>query len=275
MILWKAVFYNNRTNQLKGYATLLSGLIRRDLRAKYAGSYLGLLWSVMYPGVLFGIYYFVCKIVFRLELKNPSYGYAEYLFSGLWPWIVFADVVSRCSRLFIDNTSMIKKTVFPLDFLVFSAIGSAIVELCLGLVVFLVYLIFRGGLDYAGAVFIRIPVLLLALIFFSLITCGIGIFVATISIFLKDLQQLVPVILNIWFYGTPIIYSAEMVPARFKFIFDCNPFYYVIDTFRWFFLGRREVVPMLWGVFFIAVVVVCFSSHRIYRDLKKDFASFV
>ena len=275
MVLWEGAISGNRVNQLRGYVALLSGLIKRDLRTKYAGSYLGLLWSVMYPGVLFGIYYFVCKMVFRLELKNPSYGYAEYLFCGLWPWVVFSDVVSRCSRLFVDNASMIKKTIFPLNFLVFSAVGTGIVELCLGLVIFFLYLMFQGGADYVGAVLARVPILFLALLFLTLITSGIGTFLASISVFFKDLQQLVSVILNVWFYGTPIIYSADMVPKHFRVIFNCNPFFYVIDMFRWFFLGRREAGLIMLGSSFVIVILACFLSHKIYKDLRKDFATFV
>ncbi len=275
MIVQKQILTSEKASQIKGYITLLFGLIKKELQTKYAGSYLGILWSILYPGILFMLYYFVCKIIFRLELKDLPYSYAEYLFCGLWPWVVFSDVISRCSRLFVDNSSLIKKTTFPLDFLIFSSVGTGIVELCMGLVGFSLYLFFTGGVDYITNILIRLPILFATLLYLVLITCGIGIFVSTISIFFQDLQQIVSVVLNVWFYATPIIYSADMVPKHFRFIFNCNPFFYVVDGIRWFFLGRREAVLKVWGTFLIVGVFIFVVSYKMYRNLRKDFASFV
>ncbi len=275
MIVQERIFTPEKISQLKGYIALLSGLIKKELQTKYAGSYLGILWSILYPGILFALYYFVCKIIFRLELKDLSYSYAEYLFCGLWPWVIFSDIISRCSRLFVDNSSLIKKTTFPLDFLVFSSVGTGIVELCMGLVGFVIYMSFTGGTDYIANILFRLPVLFATLLYLILIACGIGIFVSTISIFFQDFQQIVLVVLNIWFYGTPIIYSANMVPDNFRLIFDCNPFFYVVDGIRWFFLGRREAILKVWGAFLLFGVCIFVVSYKMYRGLRKDFASFV
>jgi len=243
-------------NAIIAKLALCKSLAIRDVKVRYAGSSLGMLWNFVHPLVLFVTYYFICAHIFRLKLQNPDYSYAEYLFSGLWPWIVFSEAISRCCGIYVENAQIIKKVMFPIEVLVPSVVFSHTFYLLFG---FLPIIFYRGLTAETVSFFNYISglwVLGFGLLAFIFITIGLGWIVAAFTVFFRDLQQFVQVILNLWFYATPILYPVELVPTKFRTILACNPLSYIIGCLRCYLLGAHECMGVVLSAIAIGLVVL-------------------
>ncbi len=194
---------------LRGNRRLLKDFIKRDLAARYVGSSMGFFWSVVFPIVNL----FVFMFVFRLLLKarwgdgGSEKETALIMLAGILVWAAFAETASRATNCLVENANLIQKVVFPSEILPVYLTTSSIVNMLIGMpiVVFGCWLFGAGG---PGASFVLVPVLLFLQVLF---TVGLGYFLATLNLFLRDTFHLVGVGVQVWMFATPIFYPAEMV----------------------------------------------------------------
>lgn len=188
------------------YRELLVNLVRKELKVKYKGSFLGFAWSLARPMLMLLIYY----IAIGKFLKSPVPDFVVYLFSGLVAWTFFADVVNGATSAITGNAGLIKKVYFPREILPLSVVGAALVQLVLMLVV-LFAVVLLSGRHVAILNLLWLPYALVPLLLFS---TAVALLMSAANVYLRDTQHLVEVGLLFWFYMTPILYAYGTVQDK-------------------------------------------------------------
>jgi lipopolysaccharide transport system permease protein len=246
---------------------------QQDLRSRYAGSMIGVVWALVYPLVTLAIY----AIVFS-QLMNPQIpqvasagrlSFTLYLCAGLFPWVALQEAIQRGSMTFVENAPLMKKLHFPEAVFVGKAVGSATVGLLITLALFLLLLMATGmrpALPWLALPFILALQQLLA---FALALCG-----ATIHVFFRDVTHLVSLGLHAWFWLTPIVYSASVLPRPLQLALWGNPAYHLIESYHQVLLTARwpdagHVVGMVVsaGLLFL---LARFCFYRLRDDLRDE-----
>jgi lipopolysaccharide transport system permease protein len=253
---------------------LLRTLVRRDLEARYKGSVLGNLWSIVNPLSQLLIYTYVFSVVLKVKLSlkglpaNENVSFGLWLFAGLLPWIAFSTGLVQSAGSVTGQPNLVKKVVFPLSLLPLVPIFSAFIESSLGLIM----LIFFVALS-SGTLHTTLALLPLVWIPQLLLTAGFGYLAAGLTVFLRDIPQTLNVILNIWFYVTPIVYPITSIPESWRnWVLWLNPLAAIVEVYRDFVLvgevkhwGELGLALTISGIVFVVGVLT-------YRKLRPGFA---
>jgi len=196
-------------SSLRQHRRLFSDFVKRDLKARYVGSSMGFFWSVIFPIVNL----FVFMFVFRLLLKARwGDGGSEtetglIMLCGILVWASFAETISRATNCLVENANLIQKVVFPSEILPVYLTTSSLVNMLIGMPIVVIgcWVFHAGG---PGASVVLVPFLLICQL---LLTVGLGYFLATLNLFLRDTYHLVGVAVQVWMFATPIFYPGEMV----------------------------------------------------------------
>lgn len=218
----------SRTNRsIASKAFLLKEMALRDLRARYAGSGLGLTWAFAQPILWMLLYTGVFSMVLRVPVEPGYASFPEFLMAGLLPWMAIQEGIARSASVLVDNAPMVKKTVFPLETLVLSIVVAGAVNELIAFAVFGVYVSLLGHLQPAWLL-LALPALALQI----LLTFGLSCIAATLTAFVRDTTHAVGIVLTIGFYATPIVYPASLVPARLRPLIQANPLTPLVDLYR-------------------------------------------
>src|SRR5947209_10860265 len=221
--VWRPLF------ELPRRFELIESLVRRELAARYRGSVLGLVWTVLTPAVMIAIYTFIFAGIFgaRFGARGTTWDYALYLFCGLLPWTAFQESVQQSAGLVVAHSNLVKRVVFPLEVLPVAQALAALANQLFGTAALLVAsLLIRGELH---ATILWLPVLLVPQLMLML---GGSWLVASLGVFLRDTAQALGLVLMAWMYMTPIIYPEQVVPARFRPLLELNPFTPLVRSYR-------------------------------------------
>ena len=253
----------NVFKNLYNYRELLKTNVKKEIRGKYKNSFLGVLWSFLNPLLQIMVY----AIVFQMILKNPQEDYAIFICCGLIPWTFFSSAISRSAFTMVENGNILKKVYFPREILPISIVTSEAVNFLISTIIIIGFVIF-GGLGISKYI-VFYPLVLLAQ---YLLLIGISLIVSSISVYVRDLQHLIGVALQLLFYATPIVYAADVIPADFQWILNLNPMTYIINAYRDMFYTQTMVdVPAL--LILIAISLVgCVIGYLIFNKLQKGFA---
>ena len=192
-----------RAKEIWSSRELFVFLVRKELKVKYKSSVLGLLWSMLNPAVVLMVYY----VVFKYVLKNPTPDFALYLFSGLLVWNLFATVLPGSSSTIVANSGIVKKVAFPREILPLSQVGTGVVFLFFQMVVMALFLLgFQYSPDWA-----YLPVAAFALVDLVVLTAAFAIFLSAVNVYYRDVEHLVAVLLQAWFWGIPVVYNFNLV----------------------------------------------------------------
>ncbi|NEQ45151.1 MAG: ABC transporter permease [Leptolyngbya sp. SIOISBB] len=253
---------------------LLGMLVQRDLTVRYKGSVLGNLWPVVHQLSMLLIYTYVFSIVLqvKLELKggssDSSLMFGLWLFAGLLPWLVFNGGLQQAASAVVRQPNLVKKVVFPLSLLPLVPVFSGFLENTFGLMILIAFVAFFQQT-------LHLTLLLLPLVWLPLLllTTGLGYGAASLSVFVRDIPQTLVVVLNLWFYATPVIYPVSMIPDPLQqWVFWLNPVAAIAEMYRDIIL-IGEVTH--WGEWAIATVlssVIFGLGFGLYRKLKIAFA---
>lgn len=198
----------------------------RDLRTRYAGSGLGLVWAFLHPILWMALYTAVFAVVLRVPVERGFRTFPEFLMAGLLPWMAVHEGIARSASVLTDNAVIVKKAVFPLETLVLSVILAAVVNQLVAFLVFGVYVFFLGHLS--PWILLVLPALALQI----LLTYGIGCFAATLTAFVRDAGQAIGILLTVVFFATPIVYPASLVPERYRPFLEANPIAQLVEWYR-------------------------------------------
>jgi ABC-2 type transport system permease protein len=223
-------------------------LARRDLRVRYSTSALGYFWSILDPLVMAGIYWFVFTQVFdRSDIGHDPY--IVFLLTGLLPWMWFTGAVSDSTRAYLKNAKLIRSTKLPRTIWVSSLVVSKGIEFVLSLPVLALFAIATGAAIHWEAVLFVLGVVIQAVL-----TAGIGLIVAPLVVFFRDLERAVKLTLRFLFYASPIIYGLSDLPAGLQFWAAFNPLSGIFGLYRaaffpeqldWFSVAIAAVMSLL------------------------------
>jgi lipopolysaccharide transport system permease protein len=207
----------------------ITSSIRTELRIKFVRSRLGGLWMILNPLAQVLIFAFVLSAVLSAKLPgvNNRYAYAIYLMSGTLGWSLFSEIVNRCLTLFIDNGNILKKLVFPRIALPLIVAGSALVN---NVLLFLAVLLIFGVLGHApGSAVTCLPLLMGITVALAL---GLGLTLGVLNVFMRDIGQIVPVVLQFIYWFTPVVYMVNIIPVQYRPWLFLNPLIPIITGYQ-------------------------------------------
>jgi ABC-type polysaccharide/polyol phosphate export permease len=204
-------------------------MVERDLRSKYVGSLIGVFWTVINPLLLLLVFTFIFSVIFRARFGNEaSVGIsALYILCGLIPWLGFQEGVARSANYLVENRNLVSRIKFPTAVLPGVPVLSGFCGQLIGFLVLLVWAGIKGKLQMPAIFFL--PVWMVFQICFGL---GLGYLFSVAGVWVRDLIQLVPVLLLVWMYATPIFYPAALVPEKFQVLVWLNPIAQLVNGYR-------------------------------------------
>lgn len=233
------------------YRFFVFSSIKTELRSKFVRSRLGGLWMILNPLSQVVIFAFVLSAVLSAKLPgiDNRYAYAIYLMAGTLGWSLFAEIVNRCLTLFIDNGNILKKLVFPKIALPLIVTGSALVNNTL---LFAAILVIFGVLGHLPSLaLLWLPVLMVINIALAL---GLGLALGVLNVFMRDIGQIVPVVMQFLYWFTPIVYMTSIIPEQYRFWLAYNPMFPIITGYQNVLLYNRE--PEWGGLGVIALIAI-------------------
>ncbi|HEY4229120.1 MAG TPA: ABC transporter permease [Thermoanaerobaculia bacterium] len=245
-------------------------MVLRDLRARYAGSGLGLAWAFAHPILWMLLYTGVFSLVLRVPVEPGYASFPEFLMAGLLPWMAIQEGLARSASVLVDNASMVKKTVFPLETLVLSIVVAAAVNEAIAFFVFAVYVALVGHLQL-GWLLLLVPAMALQI----LLTFGLGCIAATLTAFVRDTAHAVGIVLTIGFYATPIVYPASLVPVRLRPFLQANPVTALVDLYRRAFTLHAAPEPASIAYLTAFSLLAAAAGAAIFARAKPHFADLI
>lgn len=253
----------NIIKNLYNYRELLKTNIKKDVGGKYKNSFLGVLWSFVSPLLQIAVYALVFQIILKSEIEN----FAVYLCCGLIPWQYFSAIILRGAACIIDNGNIIKKVYFPREILPISVVTSEGVNFLISTTIILGFVIF-GGIGLSINIFWYFIILAIQYV----ISIGFAFIVSSLSVYFRDLIHLLGIIIQLFFYATPIVYSIKNVPEGMKWLVKINPMSYLIEAYRNIFYNKIPPEP---NELLIAIgigIALCIIGYIIFEKLEKRFA---
>jgi len=212
-----------RIDRLFSQRQILKNIVLKEIRAKYAGSLLGIFWALITPLLITIAVSFIFTKIMRMDIKH----FPLFVLSAILPWMCFSASLFDATNSIVKNSHLLNQFVISREILPISAVLANFINFSFGLVVMLpIFMVFK----------IQITPLLLLLpfvIFLHLLfTVGIGLFLSCVNVFFRDVSNLLEVSLMFWIWMTPIFYSIDMVPLNFRWIFALNPMTSYIEMYR-------------------------------------------
>ncbi|MCL1634641.1 ABC transporter permease [Luteimonas sp. SX5] len=248
------------------YRGFIVSSVANEFKSRLARSRFGTAWIVLQPLAQVLIFATVLSNVLaaRLQGVDNKYAYAVYLMSGILCWSLFAEIVQRCVTIFIDNGSLLKKIQFPRIALPLVVLGSTMVSNLALLAVVLLIMPVLGILPNVH--FVWLPVLMVLTMGLAL---GIGLLLGTLNAFARDIGQVVAVALQFWFWITPIVYPANIVPEGFRATLAWNPVAPLVAGYHDVIVYGRAPTMQLWSVAAVTVVVL-FAALFVFRRAAPE-----
>ncbi|MHA6685984.1 ABC transporter permease [Mesorhizobium sp. A556] len=241
--------------------------IWNDFYMRFVRSKLGGVWLILHPLSQVMIYAFILSnlLAARIPGIEGSYGYAIYLMAGLLGWNLFSEVLDRCMKVFVKNANIIKKMNFPRITLPLIEIGSALLNNVMLLVV-MVVIFYLLGHEVGWSI---LTVFLLAPIV-ALLAAGIGITLGVLNVFIRDVEQVMPIILQLLFWFTPIVYPATGIPEKYLAYLRLSPVFQIVTAYHEAIVYHR--FPSLWGmlVLLVLALAICAFSIFLFRRANAD-----
>ena len=220
---------NNIIVDIFKYRSFIVSAIKVEFYSKYKRSKAGMLWMVIHPFMQVLVYALVLSAILKAKLSgiDNQYAYAIYLMSGIVGWTLFSDIYSRLLTVFIDNGNLLKKVNFPRIVLPVIIIGIAFVNFVLMLISMFVVFFALGHVSVEYLIWM--PVMFIVTLMNAV---GIGLFFGVLNIFIRDIGQIMTIVLQFWFWLTPIVYSIDMLPESYQQFFALNPITGVIMGYQ-------------------------------------------
>jgi lipopolysaccharide transport system permease protein len=248
------------------FMELYRTFVERDLRVRYKQTLLGATWAVLPPVML--------MIVFSIFLgrfaKLPSEGvpYPIFAYAALLPWTFFSSALNAATTSISGNYAIISKVAFPRELLPWTAIAGAGVDFLVGAVIFGA-LMAVYSVPVTWALLLVVPLLVLQVLF----TAGLALLFAAFNVYFRDVRYAIPLVLQIWLFATPVVYSTTSVPERLRWLYlTANPMATLIDAYRGVLLHGR--VPDLRLIAVVAAIALCVFvvCYAVFKRVEPEFA---
>ncbi len=251
---------------LWAYRSFVWGSVLREFQGRYRESLLGAFWSVANPLAMIVIYTVVFGQLMRPQLaghEHTPFAFSIYLCAGIITWGLFAEMLGRLNNVFLEHGNLIKKSNFPRICLPAIVAASALVNF---VIVFGLYLVFLALIDHwpGWLLLAVVPLLVLQVLF----TLGLGIFLGTLNVFFRDVGQLTGIVVQFWFWLTPIVYVFDSMPAAARNILQYNPLQPLMVAYQGIFLSQclpdvASLAPLVALTVFFLILGARFFLSRV------------
>jgi lipopolysaccharide transport system permease protein len=261
-------FPGMRWRELWEYRELLYFLTWRDIKIRYKQAALGVTWAVIQPLLTMVIF----SVIFGRLAKLPSEGipYPVFSYVALLPWQFFAGSLSRAGSSLVANSNLLTKVYFPRLVIPLSAVGAGLVDFAISFVVLIGLMLFYHISPTWAVLTLPLFVLLAAIT-----ALAVGLWLSALNVQYRDVQHLIPFIIQAWMYASPVAYSAGLIPTGFwRIIYGLNPMAGVIQGFRWALLGA-DPPGILFLVSVVVVVVLLVTGLLYFQKMEESFADVV
>jgi lipopolysaccharide transport system permease protein len=244
------------------YRGFISGSVKREFQSRYRNSLLGAAWTVLNPLAMIVVYTVIFSQVMKARLPgvDNNFAYSIYLCAGVLTWGLFAEVVGRAQNVFVEHANLIKKISFPRICLPVIVVLNAAVNFGIIFGLFVVFLVASGtfpGLSF----FAMFPVLAIQIVF----SVGLGVTVGVLNVFFRDVGQFFAVLLQFWFWLTPVVYPAAILPASVQPYIRWNPMFPLVAAYQDILVHGKWPD---WGSLFVPAVLAllfCAIGMRLFR----------
>lgn len=251
---------------------LVYQMTKREVVGRYQGAVMGLAWSFINPILMLAVYTFVFSQIFgaRWGAGVSQLEFASILFAGLIVYQLFSECLMRSTSLVLTNVNYVKKVIFPLEILPWVSLFASLFHALINVVVLvLFYLIIHGSLSWT-AVFV--PLILIPLL---LMIMGVSWFLASVGVYIRDMGQIVAVIVTAMMFLSPVFYPASAFPESFQTLFYLNPLTFIIEQVRDVVLWGKMPDWEGMGIYLIASVVVGGFGFAWFQKTRKGFADVI
>lgn len=249
---------------------LLPPLIVRDIKERYAGSTAGMLWTVMQPVMTILLFWLVFSQILkiRVHVDTGEIPFLPFLLSGLLPWFAIQEGVTRGASSIIEKGYIIKKVFYPAELFPLSAVLSSLIHHAIGFAVFLAVFFALSG----KIAFFQAPLIIALLLMQVVLTVGLAFFLSALSVYIRDILQVLGLIFQALFYTTTILFPIEQVPAGLKPVILLNPFTWLMEAYHSVILYGRYPDAGSMAYLFVLSFGVFAGGFYVFKRLKKGFA---
>lgn len=251
----------------KSYFELLFALFRKEIAVRYKQSYIGPMWSVLQPLILLSIFVILDEIV---DIGGGGYPYPLVVFAGILPWTFFSNSITSASNSIVGNAAIIKKMGTPRLLFPIASISACLYDLIVSLIILLFLL-----LSYDMKITWHIVFLPVLVVFEFVLILGISLLTSSLAAYRRDVLVGIPYILQFVFFVSPVMYTVDLVPEKWKFLYMLNPVAGIIESYRCLFL--YNTLPMFeYFLFPLAITMLSlFVGYYVFSRLEHRFADVV
>lgn len=248
--------------ELYNYRELLKTNIKKEVRGKYKGSWLGVLWTFLNPLLMLAVYAFVFPYILRVQVEN----YTIFMIVALIPWNFFTTAIQSGTGSVVANGNILKKVYFPREIIPISITTSQLVNFLITCVIMFIFILFSG-------VGFSVHLLLMPLLILIqyLITLALTFVLSALTVFVRDVDHFVSVALTLGFYATPIVYQASMLPEKFQWVLKINPMAQLVEAYRAILYYHQMPDFIAIGIWGILSVVLLILGYLAFKKLEKSF----
>jgi lipopolysaccharide transport system permease protein len=253
--------------ELWAYRELLWVLTTRDIKVRYKQTVLGFAWAIIQPVMMMVVF----SIFFGRLAGMPSdgYPYPVFVYAGLLPWTFFANAISSSGNSLVGSAQLVSKVYFPRLIIPLASVGGGLVDFAISTSVLLLLMVWYGVAW--GAELLVAPLLVAGVI---LVALAVGIFLSALTVAYRDFRYVVPFLVQLWMFATPVVYPASLVPENWRWLLFLNPMAGIIEGFRAAFLGQGLDVSAFLTSFGIAVILF-FIGVAYFEKVERGFADII
>ena len=255
---------------IKENSYLLKKLIKQDIQARYKGSVLGILWSFLVPILMLIIYTFVFSEIFNAKWNidtTNKFEFALVLFCGLAAFNMISEVINRSTVLIASNSNYVKKVIFPLELLPVSITFSALFNCVISYLILII-----ANIVLSHEISTTLYQIIFAIIPLILLSIGVSYILSAISVYLKDMANVISVITMVLMYLSPVFFPLSSVPESFRFACEINPMTYIIENLRNVALYSENINLKYYSISIVVALVFIAIGYDIFSRAKEGFA---
>lgn len=246
---------------------ILVYFLKKDIKSRYAGSGLGILWTFLLPIFQIFLFWFVfAQIMKARPYASMEIPYIYFLLSSFFFWLAFSESLMRSSYSILENSEMVKKVAFPNIVLPLTSVLSSYIHHLVGFIIFIVFYMY--SISAHPLLFMVLPVFIIQVIF----SIGLGLIFASLLPYFRDISHILSSILQGIFFLSPIMYSIELIPERFRFLIFLNPFTYFATSYQNIILLKKFPSFLHLGIISLLSLFTLLIGIYIFRRLKEGFA---
>jgi lipopolysaccharide transport system permease protein len=244
------------------YRGFILGSVQREFQAKYRNTMLGAAWTVLSPLAMILVYTMIFSQVMHSKLPGASspFAYSIYLCAGVLTWGLFAEITARGQNMFIEHANLLKKISFPRICLPIIVVANALVNFAIIFALFVAFLVISG--QFPGAVFFTLlPVLLLQV----LLAIGLAMVLGVLNVFFRDVGQFFTIFTQFWFWLTPVVYPASIIPEGVRGYLAWNPMTPIIQSYQQVLVSGQapDWQRLTWPA--VLALLLCALGMRLFR----------